>query len=89
MVYKVTYSAAGKKNSYEVDRYVVFKYTNLMDLPEEGVFINVMDYNMSYDSEWDGNERLYYYGYQTTDQIFDKFVVKSIETYNYEKNITE
>ena len=89
MVYKVTYSAVGKKNSYEVDRYVVFKYTDIMDLPEEGVFINVMEYQMSYDSEWDGNEGLYYYGYTTTDQIFDKFVVNNIEQYNYEKNITQ
>ncbi|MBQ4275479.1 MAG: hypothetical protein II717_03005 [Lachnospiraceae bacterium] len=89
MVYKVTYSAVGYKNSYEVDRYVVFQYTNIMDLPEEGVFVNVMDYSMSFDREWDGNEHLYYYGYTSTDQIFDKFVVKNIEKYNYEKNITQ
>ena len=89
MVYKVTYQITWKRSGevVNVDKYIVVTYKNIMELPGEGVFINVMDYNMSYENEYTNG--ITTYGYKTLDQIFDKFIVNNMEQYNYEINITE
>ena len=71
------------------EKYVVLKYSNIMNVPEEGVFINAMDYNMYYDKEYITSFGLETYGYDTFDQMYDEFIIDKIDNYTYEKNFTE
>ncbi len=92
-VFKVNYNAHYREENAQVSTYVVFRYNDIKNLPDEGVYVNVMEYQLLADSYLvEGvfnNENFYVYGYGSIDQVFDKFVVSNMEKYEYEKNITE
>lgn len=88
MIYHVDYSLTWKDEPTD-EKYVVMKYTDIMDVPEEGVFVNAMDYSLHYAEERKTGFGLETYGYDNFDQIYDKFIINAIEYYTYEKNFTE
>ena len=91
-VFKVNYNVNYREESGQVATYVVFLYRDIKNLPEEGVYLSVMDYNMYADSYYcEGvlSDDFYVYGFASTDQIFDKYVLSNMEHYEYEKNIME
>ena len=91
-IFKVNYNVTYREESGQVMTYVAFRYSDIKDLPEEGVYVSIMDYNLYADSylcEGVLSTDFYVYGYSSVDQIFDKFVVSNMEKYEYEKNIAE
>ena len=93
-VFKVNYSINYREESGQYGTYVAMKYSDIKNLPEEGVVVNVMDYYIDAPSCMveDGvvvSDSFYLYGYRSLDDAFDKIVMNNIENYEYEKNITE
>ena len=90
MIYHVNYNLIWKKGEPTTDeKYVILKYTNIMNVPDEGVFVNAMDYNLCYEKFYQSSFGLETYGYENFDQIYDEFIIDKIDNYTYEKNFTE
>ena len=90
MIYHVNYNLLWKKEDPTTDeKYVILKYTNIMNVPDEGVFVNAMDYSLCYETDYKTSFGLETYGYVNFDQIYDELIIDKIDNYTYEKNFTE
>lgn len=104
LVYKVnatvTKEIKGTASSQDVSYYYGVAFNNLMTVPQDGsVFVDVTQYDKIQNSfrktlEFIGpngsvSDSFYFYGYETLDEIYNIAVIKNIENYNYEENITK
>lgn len=104
LVYKVnaviTRDVKGTTSSQEVTYYYGVAFSNMMSIPQDGsVFVDLTKYekiqnSFRKDLEFIGTSgtvdyRYYFDGYETLDEIYNVVVIKNIENYNYEENITK
>ena len=104
LVYKVnatiTREMQDTTTSQDVTYYYGVAFSNLMTVPQDGsVFVDLTQYEKIQNSfrkelEFIGpsgavSGRYYFNGYETLDEIYNIVVIKNIENYNYEENITK
>ena len=107
LVYKMTVTeemtdAKSKEDvSEETEFYYYIAFSNLMNIPGDGLFVDLTSYertNNSFNVQrdvvkstgwWETKYSFRYTGFQTLDEIYKIAVVKNIENYNCETNISE
>ena len=87
--------------SEETEFYYYIAFSNLMNIPGDGLFVDLTSYertNNSFNVQrdvvkstgwWETKYSFRYTGFQTLDEIYKIAVVKNIENYNCETNISE